>query len=134
MAFGYHFTKDPIKLGNYDDTYGQAWWGDVAEMAYPVKFNVMSRDSIDMEDSIECEEQVMKKSAKGKEYYQLKKVKVHKAYGNASAAQPEPQASPETPDRPAPKADSLLLERIVKQQTIIIEKLNLLLGSDEEDI
>lgn len=130
MAFGYHFTKEPVRLGEYDEKYGQAWWGEVSEMAYPVKFNVMSRDHIDLEDSIECEEQVMKKSAKGTEYYQLKKVKVSKAYGNASAAQPEPRA--ETTQ--VTKANNPQLDRIEKSLAIITEKLNLLLGPEEEEI
>lgn len=83
MPFTYTFTKEPLKLGDYDQKYGQAWWGEVNEHLQPVKFNTMSQDDITAEDVIEAEERTEKQTKgdpdKGKEprpYYQLKKVKV----------------------------------------------------------
>lgn len=133
MGFSYTFSTDPKPMGEYDQKFGQTFWANVNEMDMPVMFNSQER-FIDLEDKIEAEEQVMKKSAKGTEYYRLKKVKVNKAYGNKSAAQPELP----TEDKPAPSTGGkvvgdlvLQLDRIEKQQTLIIEKLNTLMGEDD---
>jgi hypothetical protein len=123
MAFTYTFTQDPKKLGEYDEKYGQRWWCNVEEMEYPVMFNTMEREAIDLEDKIEAEEQAMKKSAKGIEYYGLKKVKIHRAHNNQSKAQTaitEPQESSQT----VSKADNPQLDRIEKQLAVILEGIN----------
>ena len=123
MSFAYTFKQDPKKLGDYDDKYGQRWWGNVNEMDYPVMFNTMERDTIDLEDKIEAEEQAMKKSAKGTEYYGLKKVKIHKAHGNKSSAQSTLIEPPES-SQSVSKADNPQLDRIEKQLALIIGSLN----------
>jgi hypothetical protein len=100
------------KLGEFDETYGQTYWVKVSDDLMPLKFN--SKDQhIGVGDNIECEEKAMKKSNKGIEYWQLKKVRV------VEAASP-PQKST------APSAESQTqLDRIEA-------KLDKLLGVDED--
>lgn len=123
--FTYTFNKEPLKLGDYDPKYGQAWWCEVNEHLEPVKFNVMSTDQIDLEDQIECDERLQKRTAKGKDYYQLKKVKVHKAH-----EQPPVQASSQ-PQRP--QVDNSQLDRIEKMLALVLEGINDLKGTGGDD-
>lgn len=134
--FTYQFSKEPLKLGEYDPKYGQSYWAEVTEHLEPVKFNVMTTDQIDLEDQIECEERVQKRSAKGKDYYQLKKVKVHKAYSQPGQAVPfdGPIGGPGFNQAVAahpPQVDNSQLDRIEKQLTLILEGINDLKGVDD---
>lgn len=138
MSFQYTFSKEPLKLGDYDKQYGQTFWAEVNEHLQPVKFNIMSDRKLDLEDAIECEERVERKTAKGKDYYQLKKVKVTEAYSGDADPELVPEATGATPPGHQNTAALAItgpmknqLDRIEKQQTIIIEKLNLLLGPEE---
>jgi hypothetical protein len=63
------------KLGEFHPDYGQAYWGSVSDDLTPVKFN-SKNEYIAVGDVIEYEEKSTKKSMKGTEYLQLKKVKV----------------------------------------------------------
>lgn len=145
MPFTYTFAKDPFKMGDYDPKYGQAWWCEVNEHLQPVKFNIMSKRDLDIEDSIVAEERVEKQTqAKpgkpSKDYFQLRKVKVTEAYpSDPKEPLPEPpeaytQEYPSTPEQAntVSKANNPQLDRIEKTQAIIIEKLNLLLNGPEE--
>lgn len=121
--FGYNFTKDPIRLGEYDEKYGQAWWAEVAEHAQPVKFNVMNRDNFVAGDNITCEERVEKQSAKGTAYYQLRKVKV----GRGTVGQVTGVAVDEVK-----RAEGYLMEKPAQTQLDRIEaKIDKLLGEPE---
>lgn len=72
--FVYTFSK-LAKLGEMDEKYGQSYWGETNQALKPVKFNSMNQE-ITAEDTIEAEERAEKRSGKGIDYYQLKKVKV----------------------------------------------------------
>lgn len=70
------FTISKInKLGDYDQKFGQSWWGEVNEQLEPVKFNMMAGNP-QAGDTITCEEVLLKTSTKGTDYHQLKKVKI----------------------------------------------------------
>lgn len=124
MSFTYTFKQDPKPLGEYDAKFGQRYWTEVNEMDYPIMFNTMEKEAIDLEDKIEAEEQVMKKSAKGNEYYGLKKVKVHRAHGNMSAQVSETAQTASTEPTGPSKADNPQLDRIEKQLALILEGIN----------
>lgn len=101
--FTYTFAKDPVKLGEFDTTYGQTYWAEVTEHLQPVKFNSMSLESFSAGDRITCEERSEKQSSKGTNYYQLKKVR--KADGEALAST---QSGQSQLDRIEAKIDKLL--------------------------
>lgn len=63
------------KMGEHDEKYGTSYWGETNEQLEPVKFNSMNQD-ITADDTIEVEDVLLKTSAKGTDYHQLKKVKV----------------------------------------------------------
>lgn len=65
---------DPMKLGADDPTYGQKWWSKTHESQMPVSFNLKGQE-VTNGQKITCEEYTVKKSAKGTEYQQLKRVK-----------------------------------------------------------
>lgn len=67
--------KNPQKMGDYDAKYGQSYWSYVEGSDIPVKFN-LTKDDVENGSKIEAEEYSVKKSSKGNEYQQLKKVKV----------------------------------------------------------
>lgn len=75
----HEFTlKDPRKMGEHDPKYGQSYWAYTHESQMPVKFNLMDGDVHDG-SKITCEEYAVRKSSKGTEYQQLKKVRVEGA-------------------------------------------------------
>jgi len=75
----HEFTlKDPKKLGERDSKYGQSYWSFTHESHMPVKFNLMEGDVQDG-SRVTAEEYTVRKSQKGTEYQQLRKVKVNGA-------------------------------------------------------
>lgn len=74
---------DPMKLGEDDPQYGQKWWSKVHESQMPVSFNLKGQD-VTNGQKITCEEYSVRKSAKGTDYQQLRKVKT-----GVSSAQPK---------------------------------------------
>lgn len=76
--------KDVRKLGERDEKYGQSYWGYTHESQMPVKFNSMS-DDVPGNAKISCEEYTVRKSNKGTEYQQLRKVKIEGASTDAPA-------------------------------------------------
>lgn len=64
-------------LGDYDEKYGQRYWGHVHDSDYEVSFNLMNPVNIEPGDTLDFEEKVIKESKKGKEYLFLRKVKVN---------------------------------------------------------
>jgi len=131
MAFNtYTFSKEPIRLGTYDEKYGQGWWGDVNEDLKPVKFNTMNQSAtFAAGDVISYDESVNKRSTKGTDYLQLRKVQVvsknpTQAPETAQVAPPQSVAQsrhyPEVP----PSSSHAQLDRIE-------QKLDKLLGIDE---
>lgn len=72
--------KSAFAMGEPHDTYGQSWYANVEEMAFPVMFNLMGGTTVQEGDRITYQEQTVEhfKTGKnaGKEYRRLKKVKV----------------------------------------------------------
>lgn len=152
-SFQYTFAKEPFKMGNYDDQYGQAYWCEVNEHLQPVKFNIMSRRTLTIDDAIECEERTEKqtkgdpeKNKKPKPYYQLKKVKVTEASPEeplliVDPKEPLPehdgykQEYPSTPEQAnaVSKANNPQLDRIEKQLSQIQEAVNKLMYGEEQE-
>lgn len=62
------------KLGTKDEKYGQRWWGKVTEDLKPISFNVMEGE-FQTGDRISFEESLNKRSQKGVDFLQLKKVR-----------------------------------------------------------
>ena len=66
-------------LGEFDETYGQRYWGSAANEENPISFNSMDKALASKVTSaplkVVCESKAMKKSQKGTLYWQLKKVK-----------------------------------------------------------
>jgi len=117
------------KMGDFDEKYGQAYWGSPNEQLVPVKFNSMN-PNITQEDAIEAEEVLLKKSSKGTEYHQLKKVKVVNRLQEVGRVQQAPVLEAVgAPTAPRPTSDSEILERLKR----IEEKLDTLIGPVEEE-
>lgn len=76
-----------VKLGQYDEKYGQRYWCDADAEEKPVSFNSQNQN-IKEGDTIEAEESLNKMSTKGTHYLMLRKVKVVD-----NTAQPMGQAS-----------------------------------------
>lgn len=74
MAFTYTLTK-VNKLGQFDETYGQRYWAEIKEELRPVMFNSKSQNIVEG-DKLTCEETLNKRSNKGVDYLQLKKVQL----------------------------------------------------------
>ena len=74
MSKTFTFAK-LTKMGDFDDKYGQRYWGEPNEQLVPVMFNSMNQN-ITAEDTIEAEEILLKTSGKGVDYHGLKKVRV----------------------------------------------------------
>lgn len=73
----YEFTiTKATTMGQRDETYGQAFWCEVSEDLKPVKFNTTTYHQFVPGDKITCEESLNKRSIKGKDYLQLKKVQL----------------------------------------------------------
>lgn len=86
----HEFTlKDPRKMGERDPKYGQSYWCYAHESNMPVKFNLMDGDVHDG-DKISCEEYTVRKSSKGTEYQQLRKVKVAGQTVVSGSTNPQP--------------------------------------------
>lgn len=89
MSFTYTLTKAD-KLGSFDETYGQIYWCESKEELKPLKFNSKSQD-IAVGDVITCEESLNKRSTKGVDYLQLRKIQVERK--GAPAASKDAQAN-----------------------------------------
>src|ERR1700761_341255 len=74
MSFQYTLAE-VNKMGENDPTYGQTYWTKSTEEIRPLKFNSRNTD-ITVGMSIIAEETVNKRSTKGIDYLQLKKVQV----------------------------------------------------------
>lgn len=76
------FTADKLApLGDFDNKYGQRYWGTVEESDLSVSFNLMSPVDILPGQTVEYEEKVIKETGPnsknpGTEYLFLRKVKV----------------------------------------------------------
>lgn len=103
------------KMGDFDEKYGQAYWGEPNEQLEPVKFNSMNQD-ITMGDTVTCEEVLLKTSSKGTDYHQLKKVKVV----DTTEAKPENAITP-GPTRIAEATLQQILELAKKNNRILKE-------------
>lgn len=77
------YTIDEInRLGEKDTKYGITYWAKTLEEDTPVMFNSMEELEVNEQNptiSITAEERVEKQSAKGNNYYRLKKVRVGQA-------------------------------------------------------
>lgn len=118
--FKFTFSK-LAPMGDFDEKYGLAYWGEVNEDLKPVKFNSMNQN-ITVGDTIECEERVEKQSSKGTIYYQLKKVKVVGSVpvNPALLEEPVPKTSAQL-DRIEKKLDQLLA---LKEDETMQEQIN----------
>lgn len=126
------FTLSKVnKLGEFDATYGQRYWGEVTEDLTPVSFNSKHQD-IKAGDMLAAEEKVMKKSSKGTQYWQYKKVRLLEE-GTEHHVEPEkpaerPQNAPQ--NKWGGELDKLRVE-ILSKLAAIEAKLDKLLGIDE---
>lgn len=109
---------DLAKMGDYHETYHQAYWGKTDEEK-AVKFNSSNREIV-APCTIMAEETTAKTSAKGTPYLQLKKVKV--AERSSEGVEMAPESS--TP------AQNSQLDRIESQLQEIDSKLDKLMGAD----
>lgn len=90
------------KLGANDPTYGQKYWATVHETQMPVSFN--SKQEVAEGQKVQAEEYTIKKSAKGTDYQQLKKVKVVGSSDNTSqgtTGKPQTRQFKADPDKQA---------------------------------
>jgi len=108
------------KLGDNDPTYGQRYWGEVSDDLTPVSFN-SKQDGFTPGSTITAEEKVMKQSAKGTQYWTLKKVKLIE-----SSQLLESSETP--PERPYVPHTAIDPKEVLRQLTIINSKLDQLLG------
>lgn len=116
------FTLSEInKLGDNDPTYGQRYWGKVSDDLTPVSFN-SKQDGFTPGSTITAEEKVMKQSAKGTQYWTLKKVKLVEST-NAPVFVENPTQPPYVAHTPSPDNKD-----VMRQLTIINSKLDQLLG------
>lgn len=112
------------KLGEFDEKYGQRYWGVTNEQLEPVMFNSMNQD-ISETDTIEAGEVFAnKKSTKGVMYTPLKKVKV---VGSQSRGETSPPATNEA--KPQPADQTQLPDAAPSQLDRIEFKLDQLLGN-----
>lgn len=94
-------------LGEFDQKYGQRYWGAVEESQMSVSFNLMTPVDIPPGAELEFEERVIKETgpnskSPGTEYLFLKKVKVHGGMANQT------ETVPKTED----KLDQLIYEGV----------------------
>lgn len=82
-------AKQIRPLGEFDQKYGQKYWGLVHDSDYEVSFNLMHPVNIDEGHTIDFEEKMLKETKSGKEYLFLRKVRV-----NDSGPQEELRAAP----------------------------------------
>lgn len=110
------------KLGDYDEKFGQRYWCKAQGADLPLSFNSQRQD-IKAGDLIQAEESVNKRSAKGTDYLQLRKVKP--VFGQpASDGASAPSSAPSSA-QPRTGGDELLAT--VKR---IEAKLDRLLGDE----
>lgn len=110
MGFDYSLAQEPLKLGEYDEKFGQSYWATVNEHLQPVKFNSKSQ-TIGVNDKITAEERSEKRSGKGTDYFQLRGVKVEAVNKlSKEEAQKQEILSPTQLDRIEAKIDRLLGE------------------------
>jgi hypothetical protein len=83
------------KLGDFDAKWGQRYWAECSDQLEPLMFNSLNQN-ITIPATITAEEVLLKQSAKGTDYHQLKKIKVVEGH------------PPETP----PSGNSSQLDRI----------------------
>lgn len=94
---------DPMKLGNDDPQYGQKWWSKTHESQMPVSFNLKGQE-VSNGQKVQAEEYTIKKSAKGTDYQQLRKVKVVGGTSNTSqgtTGKPQTRQFKADPDKQA---------------------------------
>lgn len=96
--FTYKLDK-VTKMGDMDAKYGQSYWAESSSELKPLKFNSMN-ENIKVGDTITAEESANRRSGKGTDYLQLRKVKVE-------GAQTAPQGSSQL-DRIEKKLDKLI--------------------------
>ena len=119
-------------LGDYDDQYGQRYWGRAADEENPISFNSMDKTLVAKVTNaplkVVCEAKAMKKSQKGTLYWQLKKVKPLDVNATPTATN-ETKTNTTTTSNPqtAVGGSNEVIERLVR----IEGKLDKLLGIDE---
>ena len=102
------------KLGDYDEKYLQAYWGEVeGQGEKPVKFNSADQNISDGA-VIEAEERTEKQSKKGTIYYQLRKVKLVERGVVGQYPEAPPQGSVKAPQINIAKYDSEI-ERMIRE-------------------
>lgn len=67
---------DITMMGDYNDQFGQTFYGGVEEQDHPIRFNLKTQANIMPGRKIFAEESEEKKSGKGNPYTQLRKVKL----------------------------------------------------------
>lgn len=115
------------KLGDYDEKFGQRYWCKAQGVDLPLSFNSQRQD-IKAGDLIQAEESVNKRSAKGTDYLQLRKVKP--VFGQPASGQPASAPSSalsSTPSSAQPRTGGDELLATVKR---IEAKLDRLLGDE----
>lgn len=99
------YTVNKIsKLGEHDEKFGTRYWAEVNEQLEPVMFNSQNQE-IEAGATITAEEVLLKQSAKGTNYHQLRKVKVNQ--GQTELATKE-ETEHDQLDRIEAKLDKLL--------------------------
>lgn len=88
MSFSFKLDK-VNKLGDFDDTYGQRYWCASVDSELPLSFNTQNQDVM-AGDTIEAQESTNKRSTKGTDYLQLKKVQVTASIQAKPSKPPEP--------------------------------------------
>jgi hypothetical protein len=117
--------KELSEMGDFHEEYGQTFWGTVEEEDMPVKFTKKIHYIPNPGTKLVAEEHQVKRSAKGNEYLQLKKVQL-----------PEPEESKLAVSQPATATvtptsspvSGATLETVNEKQDIIIDLLHKLLG------
>lgn len=127
MPFTYTLTS-VTKLGDNDPKYGQRYWVAAPESDLPMMFNSMSED-IDIGDTITCEETANARSAKGTDYLKLKKVRVAEQGTHTSPPAQKPVTEPQNG---SDKPNGWDAAKLFMQLNRIEEKLDKLLGDDDE--
>ena len=102
------------KMGEYHETYGQAFWCDTQEQLEPVKFNLITGD-VQIGDKITAETVELRTSKKGAAYHQLKKVRV------VGGSPGETPSSPQVPALSESKIEQLL--ELVKENNAMLRTL-----------
>lgn len=126
------------KMGNFDPTYGQAYWASSSDMDMPIKFNSMTKDlDIRLEGgpiAIVAEEKSVKQGKKG-EFLALKKVRIAEKVAEDPFEPKQPSErlveGPRTPQAGNPASYILTSDPVNTKLDRIEAKLDKLLGNDE---